>query len=149
MDFKEYLRKYAEHELKIIGFMDSPFGNICLEFLDNCADICGNDIDSMKKICEMLPRLINKEPLSPITEEDFEEEDFSNDIHEYKIKRCTRFPYIYQEPNGKYYNDRARAFVLKTNDHTHKLYLYQKNNNSKQEIQLPYFPFEEIIVLEK
>ncbi len=43
MNFKEYLQEYAERELKLIGFMESEFGSVCLNFLDKCADIVGND----------------------------------------------------------------------------------------------------------
>ena len=74
MNFKEHLREYAERELELIGFMDSEFGPACLEFLEKCADVAGSDPESMKRVCEIIPRLIDRRPLSVITEADFESE---------------------------------------------------------------------------
>ena len=49
MNFKDYLIQYARNELNLISFMDAPFGAVCLEFLEKCADIAGSDPESMKK----------------------------------------------------------------------------------------------------
>jgi len=149
MKFKEHLRKYAEKELKLIGFMESEFGNVCLEFLDKCADIAGSDPESMKKICEIMPRLIDRRPLSPITEQDFEVETSTEENNSLEIYRCTRYPYLYRMPDGKYYDDRAIAFRRASSAETDRMYIYQTGNSSKQEIQLPYLPREEVRILQQ
>ena len=146
MTFKEHLKKYAEKELELIGFMQSEFGPACLEFLEKCADVAGNDPESMQKICEIIPRLIDCRPLSPITEEDFEIE--THDDKTVEILRCNRYRYLYRMVDGKYYDDRAVAFYKKSDNESDRMYIYQSNYNSKKEVTLPYFPSEEIKVIE-
>lgn len=142
MVFKDYLKKYAENELKLIGFMDSDIGPLILNFLDSCAEISNSNPDIMKEICKILPALIDCKPVSAITENDFEVVDKS-DTQE--LLQCTRHPYIYKL-NGKYYNDRAVAFVYPDSTDGSKIYMYTKEG-SKQEITLPYYLDEEIKVL--
>lgn len=138
MNFKEYLQEYAERELKLIGFMESEFGSVCLNFLDKCADIVGNDPESMKQICEILPRLIDRKPLSPITETDFEVETYAEGDRTVEILRCTRYPHLYKM-DGKYYDDRAVAFKFKNSIDSDIMFSYG-DNGSKREIDLPYYP---------
>ena len=148
MTFKQHLRQYAERELKLIGFMESEFSAACLDFLDKCADVAGNDPESMKRICEILPRLIDRRPLSAITEEDFETETHSEGDHTVEILRCTRYPYLYRMPDRKYYDNRAVAFRRADSSESDRMYIYQTGNSSKQEVELPYFPREEIRTLD-
>lgn len=148
MSFKQQLITYSEKELNLIGFMDSEFGAVCLDFLDKCANIAGNDPESMKRICEIIPRLIDRHPLSPITETDFETETHSEGDRSVEILRCTRYPYLYKM-DGKYYDDRAIAFRRSDSAETDRMYIYQTGNSSKQEVELPYFPKEEIRVLQQ
>ena len=143
MDFKQHLRKYAERELELTGFMQSDFGPTCLEFLDKCADVAGNDPQSMKRICEILLRLIDRRPLSPITEKDFEAETHVEGDRTIEILRCTRYPYLYKQ-DGKYWDDRAVAFQQADSAPGDRTYLYQSGNSSKQQVELPYFPVERI-----
>ena len=147
MSFVEQLREYAEHELELIGFMDSEFGLACLEFLEKCADVAGSDPESMKRICEIIPRLIDRKPLSAITEADFEAETHSEGNRSVEILRCTRYPYLYKM-DGKYYDDRAVAFRRADSAETDRMYVYQTGNSSKQEVELPYFPSEEVKTLD-
>ena len=147
MSFKEHLKNYATKELELIGFMESEFGNECLNFLDKCADISHNDTNTMKELCNLLIRLVDKKPLSPITEDDFEVETYTEGNKTLEISRCTRYPYIYKM-NGKYYNDRAVAFRRIDDAESDRMYIYQTRNSSKQEITLPYFPNEEIKILQ-
>ena len=148
MDFKQHLRKYAERELELIGFMQSEFGPACLDFLEKCADVAGNDLESMKKIFEIVPRLIDRRPLSPITEADFEAETHVEGDHSLEILRCTRYPYLYKQ-DGKYWDDRAVVFSRADSADTDRMYLYQTGYNSKQEVDLPYFPKEEVKIIQK
>ena len=147
MSFVEHLREYAERELKLIGFMESDFGPACLEFLEKCADVAGSDPESMKRVCEIIPRLIDRKPLSVITEADFEIETHVEGDRSLEILRCTRYPYLYKM-DGKYYDDRAVAFRRADSAETDRMYIYQTGNNSKQEVELPYFPSEEVRTLD-
>ena len=143
MTFKQHLRQYAERELELTGFMDSEFGPACLEFLEKCADVADSDPESMKRICEILPRLIDRRPLSAITEADFETETHSEGDRTVEILRCTRYTYLYKV-DGKYYDDRAVAFQREDGAPGDRMYVYQSGNSSKREVKLPYFPVERI-----
>ena len=85
----------------------------------------------MKSVVTQVTDLVDKKPLAPITEEDFVDD------------RCVRYPYIYKSKDGKYYND--RAVVLKKGNDIQ--YVYEGQHRSKQEITLPYFLREEILLI--
>jgi hypothetical protein len=95
-----------------------------------------------------LPRLIDRRPLTAITEEDFETETYSEGDRTVEILRCTRYPHVYKM-DGKYYDDRAVAFRRADSADTDRMYIYQSGNSSKQEITLPYFPSEEVRILQQ
>jgi len=143
LDFKKYLREYAERELELTGFMQAPFGEACLEFLDKLADVAGDDPASMKQVAAIIPRLIDRQPLSPITETDFEAETHREGDRTVEILRCTRYPHVYKM-DGTYYDDRAIAFRRADSAESDRMYVYQGGNSSKQEVTLPYFPRERI-----
>jgi len=142
-EFKRYLREYAERELELTGFMQAPFGEACLDFLEKLADVAGNDPESMKQVAAIIPRLIDKQPLSAITEADFETETHTEGDRSVEILRCTRYPYLYKQ-DGKYWDDRAVAFRKADSAESDRMYIYQSGNSSKQEVELPYFPQERI-----
>lgn len=148
MTFKISLNKFAEKELELSGFIETEFGEKVLELLDKLADISNNDPDTMIHLCSILPRLVNRMPLAPITEDDFELETHRAGDRNVEIFRCTRYPHVYKM-DGKYYDDRAIAFRLANSADTDRMYIYQAGNSSKQEITLPYFPNEEVRVLPK
>lgn len=148
MNFKQHLRQYAEKELELIGFTESEFGEACLEFLERCADVAGNDPESMKQVVGIIPRLIDRRPLSPITEADFEMETHANGDRTVEILRCTRYPHLYKM-DGCYYDDRAVAFRRADSAESDRMYLYQSGNSSKQQVTLPYFPTETVKVLQQ
>ena len=142
-EFKRHLREYAERELELTGFMQSEFGPACLEFLETCADVAGSDPESMKRVCEILPRLIDRKPLSDITEADFEIETHTQSDRAIEIERCTRYPYLYKK-DGKYWDDRAVAFQREDSNPNDRMYVYQSGVSSKREVALPYFPRETV-----
>jgi hypothetical protein len=146
--FKEHLKKYAEKELELSGFDQTEFGKTALKLLDDLADLTKGDSETMKQLCGLLPRLIDRRPLSPITEADFETETHTEGDRTVEISRCTRYPYVYKM-DGKYYDDRAVAFRRIDSADTDRMYIYQSGNSSKQEITLPYFPSEEVRVLQQ
>ena len=143
--FVDYLTEYAENELKIINFNKTNLGPTMIQFLRESAELASNDRDVMKMMAQMLERLIDMEPISMITENDFVEEERPDG----KIMaRCTRYPHLYRSPDGKYYNDRAIVFKRKGEPNNNKQYIYQGQLSSKQEISLPYYPAEQIIYLD-
>jgi hypothetical protein len=147
MTFKEHLAKYAERELALSGFDQTNFGKTALKLLDDLADLTQGDPETMKQMCGMLSRLIDRQPLTAITEDDFETETHSDGDRTVEILRCTRYPYAYKM-DGKYYDDRAVAFRRADSAESDRMYIYQSGNSSKQEITLPYFPSKEVRTLD-
>ena len=142
--FVDYLTEYAENELKIINFNKTNLGSTMIQFLQEAAELASNDPNVMKMMAQMLERLIDMEPISMITENDFVEEKRPDG----KIMaRCTRYPHVYRAPDGKYYDDRAVAFKRKGDPEKTRQYRYGKNG-SRREISLPYYPSEQIIYLD-
>ena len=142
-EFKRHLREYAQRELELTGFSETKFGTTCLQYLDDLADVAGDDPESMKTVAGMLTRLIDKRPLSAITEEDFETETHVEGSRTVEIERCTRYPYLYKQ-DGRYWDDRAVAFQREDSAPGDRMYVYQSGKSSKQEVELPYFPVEQI-----
>jgi len=138
LTFKEHLFAYANRELELAGFNQTEFGKTVLKMLEDLADLTHNNPQTMKQLCLLLPRLINREPLTAITEDDFEVETHSQGDRSVEISRCTRYPYIYKSIDGKYWNDRAVAFKFKNSPETDLMFLYRPNG-SKREITLPYY----------
>lgn len=143
---KEHLKKYAEAELELTGFDKTNVGKTILQLLDELSDITRGDASTMKQICGWLPRLIDRIPISPITEEDFEPECYG-DNKNLTVMRCTRYPYVYKSNDGKYWNDRAVAFKFKNSPDSEIMFLYRMNG-SKREITLPYYPTTDIEILD-
>jgi hypothetical protein len=146
--FKEQLGKYAERELELSGFDQTEFGKTALKLLADLADLTKGDPETMKQLCGLLPRLIDRRPLTVITEQDFEVETHVEGDRTVEISRCTRYPYVYKM-DGRYYDDRAIAFRRADGTDTDRMYIYQSGNSSKQEITLPYFPSEEVRILQQ
>jgi len=139
--FKEHLKKYVEKELELTGFNNTLFGKNAIELLENLADLTNGDINTMKQLCEWLPRLVERIPISPITEEDFQLEQHGSDSLD--VWRCTRYPHVYKTNDGKYWNDRAVAFKFSNSVGNDQMFLYRPGG-SKREITLPYYPVTEI-----
>lgn len=126
--------KHSESELELLGLHHTPLGPATLNFIKELHGTLGNQPALMKIIVKQVVDLIDKKPLAPITEE-----HFVNDI-------CTRYPYVYKSPDGRYYNDRAIVFK-KSYDDLDSQYIYQGERTSKQEITLPYTLREETVIL--
>ena len=143
MTFKQHLKKYTQREFELSGFDKTNFGKSAITLLEDLADLCKNDPVLMKDMLGLLTRLIDMKPIAPITEDDFEVKSTDNGDKS-PISICLRHPYIYRTSDGKYWNDRAIAFLRKDDQNFNKMYLYQAVHNSKQQITLPYYP-EEVI----
>jgi len=142
-EFKKNLLEHAERELRLIGFMETEFGETCLKFLEDLAEISSDNATAMKTLSAIIPDLIYKKPLSPITEEDFKIETYEKGNKTVEIERCVRYPHLYKK-NGKYWDDRAIAFQKEDSTPNDRMYIYQSALSSKSEVELPYFPQETI-----
>jgi hypothetical protein len=146
MSTQNYLLDFATKELSLIGFDKIELGETMLKFLQQSSDLCHNDPQSVKQIISLLDRLVDRLPLSAITEDDFYEETYTEQDKSVLIKRSHRYPHIYQL-DGQYYDDRAVAFTTPGSAPGDKLYLYQGGQSSKQPVTLPYYPNEHLVEL--
>jgi hypothetical protein len=135
MSWIESVLDYSKSELKLIGFDKSELGDIMLETIKKTHESVGNKPMLIKTVIRMMSDLVDKKPISVITESDFDEDG-----------RCTRYEYIYRDKHGKYYNDRAVVFK-KSLDDPNSQYLYQGQERSKKEISLPYLLNEEVVIV--
>jgi hypothetical protein len=140
MTYVEHLLEHARRELKITNFDQTELGDIILKFLEQSAKITNNDTNSMYQLVNMLSLLIDQKPISPITEDDFIEEEYFEGNNSIKIWRCTRYQHLYKTEDGRYWDDRAIAFRFADSSSSDRIYLYQNGRSSKQEITLPYYP---------
>lgn len=150
MSLVDHLIKYARNELKITNFDQSEISETILKFIEQSAKITNNDPESMKKIANLLPLLIDQFPISMITEDDFIKETHCEGDKNATICRCTRYEYLYQTGDGKYWDDRAITYKFKdSNNDSEKMYLYQTKYNSKQEVFLPYYPGSKVVIIDR
>jgi len=129
----ESVIEHTKRELKLLGLDHVGIDTVVVDFIEGLHAKLGNQPGVMKTVTNYTEKLIDKKPIAPITEEDFDEDG-----------RCIRYEYIYRASDGKYYNDRAIAFKKGLGTQ----YIYQGQRRSKQEISLPYVPSEEIQVLD-
>jgi hypothetical protein len=129
----ESVIEHTKRELKLLGLDHVGIDTVVVDFIEGLHAKLGNQPGVVKTVTNYVEKLIDKKPIAPITEEDFDEDG-----------RCARYEYIYRASDGKYYND--RAIVFKKGLSTQ--YIYQGQRRSKREISLPYVPSEEIQVLD-
>ena len=133
MSWIEGVLAYSKRELELIGFDKSDLSDVMLETMKKIHESVGNQPNAMKYMLKMMSDLVDKKPISVITENDFD-----------KNGRCTRCEYIYRAKDGKYYNDRAVVFKRSWEDPSEQ-YVYQGQNRSKKEITLPYILRQEVV----
>jgi hypothetical protein len=149
-NYREYLLEYAKREFDIANFDHTELSKSMLNFLEEAAEFTNNEPHLIKQLVNILNLLVDNFPIVPITEDDFVEEFYQKENEtEYKIWRCTRYKYVYRTEDGRYWNDRAIGFRLKGSSETDIMYTSQGGINSKQEIQLPYYPEQKIIIVDK
>lgn len=132
---------YARNELQHMGLAAQPVGASSLAFLSDLHAITGNRPHVMKMIIQGVAGLVDKKPMSPITEADFVEDPNGTGVW-----RCTRYPHVYKARDGKVYNDRAVVYKPHA-DSLESQYIYQGNLSSKREITLPYAVKEHVVVM--
>ena len=135
MSWIESVLHYSKQELELIGFDKSDLGEVVIDTIKKLHGSVGNQPTAIKSILKMMSDLVDKKPISVITERDFDENG-----------RCTRCDYIYRAKDGKYYNDRAVVFKRSWEDPSEQ-YVYQGQNRSKKEITLPYILRQEVVLV--
>lgn len=135
MSWIEDVLDYSKSELELIGFDKSDLSDVMLETIQKLHGQVGNQPNAMKCMLKMMIDLVDKKPISVITENDFDENG-----------RCTRCDYIYRAKDGKYYNDRAVVFKRSWEDPSEQ-YVYQGQNRSKKEITIPHILRQETILI--
>ena len=125
----ESVIEHTKRELELLGLNHIGLDATVVDFIKGLHEKLGNQPGAMKSIVKYVEQLIDKKPVAPITETDFDQDG-----------RCKRYEYIYRASDGKYYNDRAVAFKKGLSTQ----YIYQGQNRSKREISLPYVLSEEI-----
>ena len=135
MSWIEGVLDYSKSELELIGFDKSDLGEIVIETIQKLHRSVGNQPNAMKSVLKMMIDLVDKKPISVITENDFDENG-----------RCRRCEYIYRTKDEKYYNDRAVLFKRSWEDPSEQ-YVYQGQNRSKKEITLPYILRQEVVLI--
>jgi antitoxin component YwqK of YwqJK toxin-antitoxin module len=147
--YKEYLLEYAKKEFEVAKFDQTELSKSMLNFLEEAANFTKNEPESMKKLVDIFHLLLNRFPIVPITENDFVEEIYKEDGKpDYKIWRCTRYEHVYKTEDGRYWDDRAVGFRLSDSSNDDVIYMYQGQNGSKREIQLPYYPDNKIEIID-
>jgi uncharacterized C2H2 Zn-finger protein len=135
MSWIESVLHYSKQELELIGFDKSDLGEVVIDTINKLHGSVGNQPTAIKSILKMMSDLVDKKPISVITERDFDEDG-----------RCTRCDYIYRAKDGKYYNDRAVVFKRSWEDPSEQ-YVYQGQNRSKKEITLPCILRQEVVLV--
>jgi hypothetical protein len=122
--------QHSRRELELLGLHQVGLDDVVVEFIKDLHTKLGNQPGAMKSIANYVEQLIDKKPIAPITEADFDQDG-----------RCTRYEYIYRAGDGRYYNDRAVVFKKGLDTQ----YMYQGQHMSKREITLPYILREEVV----
>jgi|SRR5210317_1773237 hypothetical protein len=129
----EGVLEYSQTELELLGLNHVGLDAVVIEFIKGLHAKLGNQPGAMKSIVKYVEQLIDKKPIAPITEADFDQDG-----------RCARYEYIYRATDGRYYNDRAVVFKKGLDSQ----YIYQGQNRSKREITLPYILREDVVALD-
>jgi len=129
----ESVLEHSQRELELIGLNHVGLDVTVTSFIKELQEKLGNQPSAMKSVVKYVEQLIDKKPIAPITEADFDQDG-----------RCTRYEYIYKAEDGRYYNDRAVVFKKGLDSQ----YIYQGQNRSKREIRLPYILCEDVVTLD-
>jgi hypothetical protein len=129
----EGVLEHSKTELQLLGLHHVGLDDVVLGFLKSLHEKLGNQPGAMKSVVNYVEQLIDKKPIAPITEADFDQDG-----------RCARYEYIYRATDGRYYNDRAVVFKKGLDSQ----YIYQGQNRSKREITLPYSLREDVVALD-
>jgi hypothetical protein len=129
----ESVLEHSQRELELLGLNHVGLDVTVTSFIKELQEKLGNQPSAMKSVVKYVEQLIDKKPIAPITEADFDQDG-----------RCKRYEYIYKAEDGRYYNDRAVVFKKGLDSQ----YIYQGQNRSKREITLPYVLHEDVVTLD-
>jgi hypothetical protein len=127
----EEILEYARTELNIMGLDTVELGSTILILLKQIHDLAGNRPRVMRELVMAISNLIDKKPITPVTEHDFDDEG-----------NCKRYPHIHRKPDGRYYNNRAVAYKTSYDDPGN-----QYRSSSRREITVPYTVRESIEII--
>ena len=146
----DYILEYVSRELELSGLTDHTISSSTISLVKDLCNLTNCNPQAMEKFICALQRMVNMKPITPITENDFIEEEVDNSNGEsYVIKRCIRFPTIYQDIDGDYYDDQAIIYKIKNKPELGHMCIYQGSLSSKKKISLPYVLNPEIIEIDE
>lgn len=145
MNRKNFILDYAKRELEKANFKETYTYDAVLNYISAICDITLSQESSLIMLHSMVENLLQCQPITEITEKDFSEISTEYKESSKILRRCNRYPSVYQTIDGKYWDDKAVVFI--THDQK-KLFLYQKKYNSKKQITLPYLPKTKIIQID-
>ena len=130
----EYI-DYAKTELEYNGMIHTAVGKNMLDLIQSTYDLAEGNKFMMRHIVNMLDRLDKQLPLLPLEEDGMIPIPHLNGPDQ---MQHSRYRSVYQGKDGKYYDDKAVAFVADDGSFTY----FHGNGiyNSNIEIQFPYYP---------
>jgi len=131
---KETFMNHVTNELNLLGVMDADVTKSMVQTLDKVFDIAGGDPQRMKLMLDLMYRLIQYYPISPIYEHELKEV-YGEVVH-------PRYPYIQKVDFNQYVDTRAVGFI---NKYGHKFYGTDKGFTSVAPVEFPYYPNEKIV----
>jgi hypothetical protein len=149
MNVSDLFLNHAKEELEKINMLNQPIGEAVLRLIEESVKISGNNATVISMLCQMPFKLVDNQVLSPITEEDFEEQFDENPSGDpVKVLRCKRRYSVYKDlSNDTYYDDKGIAYINVNDPQQNKMYIYQGSFNSKVKIDLPYSAQEQIVYI--
>ena len=128
---------YYKDELNRIGFTDTEFDSSILNYLSFLQKSNNCNGFAIGKFQELVKRLLDGVPLSPIVEDDFYFDELT------KTRKCKRYEWAV-EMNGEFYDTHAIAYVHSDGSEG---YREDSKYSSTLKITLPYYPTRKYIYI--
>jgi len=144
----DYILEFAQRELSLASFDNQPIASSTLTFIKDLCDLTKCQPKAMTHFVDVVQKLIEMKPITPITEKDFEPQEIETGNGTTVTRHaCTRWSSIYKADDGKYYDDQAVVFRVKDRPDMGSMCIYQGSLSSKKEITLPYVIDPQIVEL--
>jgi hypothetical protein len=127
--------EYATKELEINGLLHTDIGKQMIQLLETAWKFGNQNKVMVNNVIDMLDRVNNKLPLLPIEEDGMIPIPHANGPDQ---MRHSRYYPVYQDEDGKYYDDKAVAFI--SNDGSATYFYGNGEYNSTKEVEFPYYP---------
>jgi hypothetical protein len=128
---------YYKDELNRIGFTNTEFGNSIIDYLSFLQKSTNCNGFAINKFQEIVKRLLDGMPMSPITEDDFYFDEIT------QSRKSKRYEWAV-ELNGEFYDTHAIAYV---NPDGSEGYREDGAYRSTKQITLPYYPIRKYVYL--